>query len=39
MAQGYEILIVFHPETPDDEIENQINKTKDVISESKGEFL
>ena len=39
MAQGYEILIIFHPETPDDEIENQINKTKDVISESKGEFL
>lgn len=39
MAQGYEILIVLHPETSDDEIENQINKTKNVISESKGEFL
>ena len=39
MAQGYEILIVHHPETPDDEIENQINKIKDVISESNGEFL
>jgi len=39
MAQGYEILIVLQSETPEDEIEKQISKAKEVINESKGEFL
>ncbi|MBN2467376.1 MAG: 30S ribosomal protein S6 [Deltaproteobacteria bacterium] len=39
MAQGYELLTIFNPEIAEEEIQNHINKLKDVVSESEGEFF
>ncbi|MBW1679672.1 MAG: 30S ribosomal protein S6 [Deltaproteobacteria bacterium] len=39
MAQGYEILIITHPEISDEEIGGIIDKLKDVIIKSEGDCL
>jgi len=39
MFQGYEIIIILHPEILDEEIDGIVDRLKQAISESKGEYL
>ncbi len=39
MARGYELLVIAEPDMPDDDLNQLIDKVKDVIEGAKGEFL
>ncbi|HPD60825.1 MAG TPA: 30S ribosomal protein S6 [Thermodesulfobacteriota bacterium] len=39
MFSGYETLVIAHPDIPDEELQEFIDKIKNVISRTKGEFL
>jgi small subunit ribosomal protein S6 len=39
MFAGYETLVIAHPDISDEELQELINKFKNVISRTKGEFL
>ena len=39
MSSGYETLVIAHPDISDEELQELIDKLKNVISRTKGEFL
>lgn len=39
MAQGYELLVIMHPDVSDEHIQGLSEKIKNIIEQTKGDFL